>query len=105
MTIGAYLYVQDSPLNLTLPGIILDTMKGSYYANPVLDEPNVSPKLREAYPEYYGNNICTAFPPSTSHRKQLLTLYAGPTSTAEVQDFEHAFKDLGRYVAIHCTSF
>ncbi|KAH9853092.1 Clavaminate synthase-like protein [Lenzites betulinus] len=56
-----------------------DTMKGSYYANPVLDEPNVSAQLREAYPEYYGKNIW-------------------PSETAEVQDFEHAFKDLGRFV-------
>lgn len=38
--------------------VLLDTMKGSYYANPVLDEPNVSAQLREAYPEYYGKNIC-----------------------------------------------
>ena len=36
----------------------IDTMKGSYYANPVLDEPNVSPELRQAYPEYCGKNIC-----------------------------------------------
>ncbi len=35
-----------------------DTLKGSFYANPVLDEPSVSPILREAYPEYYGKNIC-----------------------------------------------
>jgi hypothetical protein len=33
-------------------------LKGSYYANPVVDEPSVHPNLREAYPEYYGNNIC-----------------------------------------------
>ncbi|KAI0735482.1 Clavaminate synthase-like protein [Earliella scabrosa] len=56
-----------------------DTMKGSYYANPVLDEPNVSNELRAAYPEYYGKNIW-------------------PSSTPEVQDFEEAFKDLGRFV-------
>lgn len=37
--------------------------------------------------------------------KQLLILYPGPTDTAEVQDFEHAFKDLGRYVSIiYCIS-
>lgn len=36
----------------------VDTLKGSYYANPVLDKPDVSPILREAYPEYYGANIC-----------------------------------------------
>ncbi|KAI0651551.1 Clavaminate synthase-like protein [Trametes meyenii] len=56
-----------------------DTMKGSYYANPVLDEPNVSSELRETYPEYYGKNIW-------------------PSGTREVGDFELAFKDLGRFV-------
>ncbi|KAI0336140.1 Clavaminate synthase-like protein [Cubamyces sp. BRFM 1775] len=56
-----------------------DTMKGSYYANPVLDEPNVPRELRDAYPEYYGKNIW-------------------PSDTPEVQDFEQAFKDLGRFV-------
>jgi hypothetical protein len=35
-----------------------DTLKGSYYANPVMDTPSVPPDLREAYPEYYGTNIC-----------------------------------------------
>ncbi|KAI0343993.1 Clavaminate synthase-like protein [Trametopsis cervina] len=57
-----------------------DTLKGSYYANPVVDEPNVSPIIREAYPEYYGKNIW-------------------PTEDiTEVQGFEQAFKDLGRFV-------
>ncbi|TFK93554.1 Clavaminate synthase-like protein [Polyporus arcularius HHB13444] len=56
-----------------------DTMKGSYYANPVLDEPTVSADLKQAYPEYYGKNIW-------------------PNDTAEVADFEEAFKDLGRFV-------
>ncbi|KAI0768592.1 Clavaminate synthase-like protein [Trametes elegans] len=56
-----------------------DTMKGSYYANPILDEPNVSPTLRAAYPEYYGKNIW-------------------PSDTPEVQEFEQAFKNLGRFV-------
>ena len=37
---------------------IVDTLKGSYYANPVIDEPDVSPELRKAHPEYYGKNIC-----------------------------------------------
>ncbi|KAI0803138.1 Clavaminate synthase-like protein [Irpex lacteus] len=57
-----------------------DTLKGSFYANPVLDEPSVSPILREAYPEYYGKNIW-------------------PTEDVkEVQGFERAFKDLGSFV-------
>ena len=35
-----------------------DTLKGSYYANPIVDVPSVPPQLREEYPEYYGSNIC-----------------------------------------------
>jgi hypothetical protein len=39
-----------------------DTLKGSYYANPVEKSGSeVSPALREAYPEYYNKNICTFF--------------------------------------------
>lgn len=72
VTIGAYLYAQDGPVDLSLPGSP-DTMKGSYYANPVLDEPNVSPELREAHPEYYGKNICTAFRPSPESNCLLCT--------------------------------
>ena len=69
-------------------------MKGSYYANPVLDEPSVSNELRVAYPEYYGKNICEL----TCHVRGIssLTLTIGPSGTPEVQDFEEAFKDLGR---------
>jgi hypothetical protein len=36
-----------------------DTLKGSYYANPIMDEPEeVAHYLRRDYPEYYGRNIC-----------------------------------------------
>lgn len=35
-----------------------DTLKGSYYANPIIDTPDVSPELREQYGEYYRSNIC-----------------------------------------------
>lgn len=38
-----------------------DTLKGSYYANPVVDDPEVPQHLRGAYPEYYGKNICTHY--------------------------------------------
>jgi len=38
--------------------IALDTLKGSYYANPVIDVPSVSDDIRKDYPEYYGSNIC-----------------------------------------------
>jgi len=57
-----------------------DTLKGSYYANPIVDEPSVSEAQREAYPEYYHKNIW-------------------PTDDIkEVAGFEHAFKDLGRLI-------
>jgi len=55
-----------------------DTLKGSYYANPIVDVPSVSPDLREAYPEYYGTNI---WPEEKS-----------------VEGFESAFKKLGFFV-------
>lgn len=35
-----------------------DTLKGSYYANPIVDTPEVTAEQRQAYPEYYGSNIC-----------------------------------------------
>ncbi|KAN0125045.1 hypothetical protein V8E52_001597 [Russula decolorans] len=56
-----------------------DTLKGSYYANPVVDEPSVHPNLREAYPEYYGNNIW-------------------PKDEKGIEGFESAFKHLGSFV-------
>ncbi|TFY71132.1 hypothetical protein EVG20_g1865 [Dentipellis fragilis] len=55
-----------------------DTLKGSYYANPVVDQPSVSVALRDAYPEYYGNNIWP--------------------QDADMKGFESAFKDLGGFV-------
>ncbi|KAJ6574686.1 Clavaminate synthase-like protein [Mycena capillaripes] len=57
-----------------------DLLKGSYYANPVVENPNVSPALREAYPEYYNKNI---WPKSDE---------------SGVEGFESAFKDLGKFI-------
>lgn len=56
-----------------------DTLKGSYYANPVIDYPTVPEAQRSANPEYYGRNIWPA-----------------PNEDG-VEGFEQAFKDLGRY--------
>ncbi|KAI0050658.1 Clavaminate synthase-like protein [Auriscalpium vulgare] len=56
-----------------------DTLKGSYYANPVVDKPSVSEALQKAYPEYYGTNIWPQYEPG-------------------VEDFEEAFKGLGAFV-------
>lgn len=39
-------------------GNCADTLKGSFYANPIVDQPTVSDAVRQAYPEYYGQNIC-----------------------------------------------
>lgn len=56
-----------------------DTLKGSYYANPVIDAPSVHPTLQKAYPEYYGVNIW-------------------PKDEKGIEGFESAFKDLGSFV-------
>ncbi|KAI0067773.1 Clavaminate synthase-like protein [Artomyces pyxidatus] len=70
-----------------------DVLKGSYYANPVVDNPSVTSALRDAYPEYYGNNLW-------------------PKNEESVNGFEEAFKGLGRFVfnvgcklAIACQPF
>jgi len=57
-----------------------DILKGSYYANPIVDTPDVTAEQREAYPEYYGTNI---WPTNESHG---------------LEGFEDAFKMLGRFV-------
>ncbi|KAI0307933.1 Clavaminate synthase-like protein [Multifurca ochricompacta] len=56
-----------------------DTLKGSYYANPVIDAPSVHPGLLEAYPEYYGTNIW-------------------PKDERGIEGFKSAFKNLGSFV-------
>ena len=40
---------------------IRDFLKGSYYANPLMDDPIVSAQEAELYPEYYGKNICERY--------------------------------------------
>lgn len=35
-----------------------DILKGSFYANPIVDSPTVPEEEKFAYPEYYGQNIC-----------------------------------------------
>jgi len=57
-----------------------DTLKGSYYGNPIVDVPTVPEEERIAYPEYYGQNIW----PSKDEKG--------------VEGFEDAFKDLGRFI-------
>lgn len=57
-----------------------DFLKGSYYANPLVDKPTVSKEEIEAYPEYYGKNIW----PERDEKG--------------IEGFEEAFKDLGRFV-------
>ena len=36
----------------------IDTLKGSFYANPIIDLPTVPDSDKSAYPEYYRDNIC-----------------------------------------------
>ncbi|KAL4069426.1 Clavaminate synthase-like protein [Scleroderma citrinum] len=57
-----------------------DTLKGSYYANPIVDEPNVPPEIKEQHQEYYRDNIW----PDANEKG--------------VEGFEKAFKNFGRFV-------
>lgn len=57
-----------------------DTLKGSYYANPIVDVPQVSEELKQQFPEYYGPNIWPA------------------VDEKGVEEFEAAFKDLGLFI-------
>ncbi|PPQ64743.1 hypothetical protein CVT26_002687 [Gymnopilus dilepis] len=57
-----------------------DTLKGSYYANPITEEETVSPQGREAFPEYYGKNIWPK------------------KDEPGVENFEQAFKELSRLI-------
>jgi len=50
--------VQCRPSFSSFPPPLIDILKGSYYANPVVDKPSVSQSEQEKYPEYYGQNIC-----------------------------------------------
>ncbi|WVR05270.1 hypothetical protein IAU60_002282 [Kwoniella sp. DSM 27419] len=56
-----------------------DTQKGSYYANPLLDKPDVTDELRASHPEYYAGNVW-------------------PTGVPGVEDFEATFKQLGKII-------
>ncbi|KAF8078252.1 Clavaminate synthase-like protein, partial [Lyophyllum atratum] len=57
-----------------------DLLKGSYYANPVVESPTVPEEERLAHPEYYGQNI-----------------WPHPEEKG-VEGFETAFKDLGKLI-------
>ena len=53
-----------------------DLLKGSYYANPIVDFCTVSEQLRNDYPEYYGTNICMCIQ-TTLPQSWLLKMYQG----------------------------
>ncbi|CDZ97371.1 Isopenicillin N synthase-like [Phaffia rhodozyma] len=57
-----------------------DLFKGSYYNNPLTDNPDVSAAERAAYPMYYSNNVW----PDARER--------------DVDGFESSFKELGKFV-------
>lgn len=57
-----------------------DIYKGSYYANPLVDHPNVDEELRQKNYMYYGDNVWPE------------------QSEPGMQNFEQAFKDLGKLI-------
>ncbi|TIA93212.1 hypothetical protein E3P81_01036 [Wallemia ichthyophaga] len=58
-----------------------DTLKGSYYGNPLLDRPQVDPTIQRRHPEYYKGNI-----------------WPNEDEDAEVNGFQQSFKKLGSFV-------
>lgn len=74
-----------------------DTLKGSYYANPVIDTPSIHPNLQEAYPEYYGTNICQFSNVVRKWRHKFRSI-PGPKNEKGIEGFEPAFKELGSCV-------
>lgn len=57
-----------------------DTLKGSYYANPIGESNEASGEEKKEFPEYYGKNIWPA------------------ENEPGVEGFEGAFKDLSRFI-------
>lgn len=75
-------YLQLVGLVFYILTFVSDTLKGSFYANPILDEPNTTPEQKLDFPEYYSRNV---WPKEDS-----------------IEGFEEAFKSLGRYF-IRCS--
>ncbi|KAG6919583.1 hypothetical protein DXG01_004247 [Tephrocybe rancida] len=87
----------DVPM-ITTNANIPDVLKGSYYANPIVETPTVPKEEQDAHPEYYGRNICMLsnhlpyYKPSDGG-------VIGPHREQEgIEGFEDAFKDLGRFI-------
>ncbi|KAF8167832.1 Clavaminate synthase-like protein [Crassisporium funariophilum] len=57
-----------------------DTLKGSFYANPIAENATVAAEEKTQFPEYYGNNIWPA------------------KEEKGVENFEDAFVDLSRFI-------
>jgi hypothetical protein len=75
----------------------LDTLKGSYYANPVVDVTNVHPAVKAEYRPFYGDNVCMCYSFVPVIRRLLPT--KGPDKNeTNIEGFEEAFKNLGRLV-------
>ena len=77
------------------PGLDSDTLKGSFYSNPLMDVPNVTPEEKATFPEYYGQNICELVDFTGSWIFHTVEL--GPTED-DIPGFEDAFKQLGNFV-------
>lgn len=74
-----------------------DTLKGSYYANPVVDDPTVPLEARNDFPQYYGKNICKCNDHTRNHRLPISHPSIGPKKDERgIENFEDAFKDLSR---------
>ena len=62
---------------MTIMNTALDFLKGSYYANPIIDVPTATEEQRKRYPVYCQHNI---WPKD------------------DLPELEDAFKDLGQFI-------
>lgn len=53
-----------------------DTLKGSFYANPIVENVTVSDEEKRQFPEYYGKNICMSA--TMDHNLPLSDIRQGP---------------------------
>ena len=64
---------------ITIVTTTSDTLKGSFYANPMVEQLTVSDEDRLQFPEYYGENICESA--TRMHSLPLTNFCQGPTKT------------------------
>jgi hypothetical protein len=83
------------PANVQMP----DTQKGSFYANPLLDVPQVTDELRQQHPESVGT--IRSLPQCASLMSRYYEGNVWPAGVSGLEEFEQTFK---ASVIVNCHS-